>query len=138
MREIKFKAWDKDRKVFETILDIHFNGGEANGITFNLGGWGNNGRKDLIAADGTASIVLCQFTGLNDEYNTDIYENDIIQYSVTNVQGDKHYIAVEVTKSDYGWHPFDDPLYCMDKAYELKVIGNTFENPEILNENKSE
>jgi hypothetical protein len=59
MREIKFRAWDKENKVY--IVPTEKNGGNV------LNAW--------IDSESDVSIIE-QFTGLHDRNGKEIYEND--------------------------------------------------------------
>jgi len=73
-----------------------------------------------------------KYTGLHDENNTEIYEGDIVKgylmindddYSFTDVVSYKAPSFVCDNSADFG----------LD-MYELEVIGNIYENPELLKE----
>ena len=104
MKEIKFRAWDKDNnKWYFKSKDI-----------FNM--------EDLIGTMviGWDSYELMQYTGLKDKRGTEIYEGDVLEYA-----GDT---IVEVRWWGEGFYP-KHSLYP-----ESVVIGNIYENPELLKE----
>ena len=96
---------------------------------------------------------LIQFTGLLDRNGREIYEGDIVEYSWgTLCSGNSSERRRGVVKMGrYGWYiegqktyekimPFDND-FRVNKASERedeKVIGNIYENPELLNSTKSE
>lgn len=79
--------------------------------------------------------TLCQFTGLVDKRGKRIWENDIIQYGT---------VAAVIKFGEYGngnlgfYVDFpEETNYRKDFAYWAKkivVIGNAFDNPELLQE----
>ena len=67
VREIKFRAWDKENKVMIYPKGILFDGRVVN---FNCG-----------ILEPFEEYELMQFTGLYDKNGKEIYEGDIIKYS---------------------------------------------------------
>lgn len=123
-RVIKFRIWDKINKQFR---DPEFLGGHIN---------------DLFAPD--EMYVFQQFTGLLDKNKKEIFEGDILKFRKRGgiVENPKVYIdAVE-------WNPnmfcrgFKKELTalgyysCFERMWNPEIIGNIFQNPELLNETK--
>ena len=109
MREIKFRAWNKNRNMF--IID---------GMT-----------PKEIQDDATQSMQLpmmtsedCvwqQYTGLKDKNGIEIYEGDVIEYCISEPE------TATVT-FEHGVFWGDYPLYeVVEEKYFCKVIGNIFE-----------
>ena len=85
--------------------------------------------------------TLCQYTGLKDKNGNRIWENDIVvckQYIDGNfIDYHIEFGFVEMKHGAYGLHrdrpdayyrPFKDWL----EDYEYEVLGNIFDNPELL------
>lgn len=114
MREIKFRSWSKDKGLLYAKLSK----GDYVG--------------DLIEVFRNGE--LNQFTGLQDKNGKEIYEGDIIQHD-NDALASIIYIAEGnfsgvYIKTPYGWvqHRLD--------VDEFEVIGNIYENPELLEGNK--
>jgi len=113
-REIKFRVWDKEEKKFisQSITDdwditIRFDGIFVS----------NDG-----AIDGTASgerLILIQYVGLKDKNKKEIYEGDIVS-------------GGEIVSWRGGAWGYDNIVW----SDNIEVLGNIYENPELLKEEK--
>ena len=118
MREIKFRAWNKETKTL--ITDVH------RWSTFNFMCMGDE-RYDIM-----------QYTGLRDKQGTEIYEGDIVSiqdyyFGDTLIKGENSVIRWDDGSFEYYSENDGGEL---DSAaihnYQIKVIGNIYENPELL------
>lgn len=78
--------------------------------------------------------VLMQSTGLEDKNGVEIYEQDIAKGILR--YGSKEFIG-EVVWNGYNLtydlvNDHDNKGYALSSLYELEVIGNIYENPELL------
>jgi len=106
MREFKFRCWDITQQMIYNI--------EAGKP------WKCNEGKDKI-------ITIMQWTGLQDKKGKDIYEGDIMdtRYGIA---------TVKYSEGHGGFIPFAYPSNVPDSDTETEIIGNIFENPELLKE----
>ena len=118
MREIKFRAWDKIHKEMSTWSSLYDN---PNLWEYILS---HNEQFENWIGD----IVLMQFTGLTDKNGKEIYEGDIILFNNFGDTLDK------VVYSPGCFHTSGGG-YLLDEIREIEVIGNIYENPELLEEN---
>jgi uncharacterized phage protein (TIGR01671 family) len=119
MREIKFRAWDRQAGHMAYLGKAIYMA-EYNGITFFF----PSNRK------GKTGIELMQFTGLRDSRRKRIYEGDILREP----EGGECDV-VEWNKESGGWgtkHWFSSVDF-VEWAGVHEVIGNIYENPELLN-----
>ena len=117
-REIKFRAWDKYHNSMEYINDLYWF--EENGI--------HNFNDD--------NYVFMQNTGLKDKNGREIYDSDIVK--VTWGSGKIVFYEVKYCES-LGYHYLrdtknkeDDDIICIYDYSQMDVIGNVFDNPELL------
>ena len=76
--------------------------------------------------------TLCQYTGLKDKNGGRIWENDIIKHEISDTIG-----TVKWYQEDYaGWCVddvvIDEQQFTDEMWSECEVIGNCFDNPELL------
>ena len=121
MREIEFRLRYKDKSWFygvplskikeDTVAFKSFDGNYY----------------DLMAI----ATTLGQYTGLCDKNGTKIFEGDIV----------KVYLAYKTIVCIVKWEDcgyvlqdikIQDYKYSMGKSFELEVIGNIYDNPELL------
>ena len=131
MRDIKFRAWDKKENDWfdEDGGDLYI---ELNGnINF---GW--NGE---IMDDYTDRIILMQYTGLKDKNGVEIYEGGIVHWMTEFISPmdmrTKHKIDinVEVHQKESGeWVMGKVGNTLFEELLDVEVIGNIYENPELL------
>ena len=112
MREIKFRAWHKNRKTF---LDFYW-AVDKLGRTFSI-------LDKYVYDEFTNEVELMQYTGLKDMNGVEIYEGDILQ------DPDDEGFCYEV-EYDYGRFSCgdNDLIDCLG----CTVVGNRFDNPELL------
>ncbi len=149
-REIKFRAWDKEKKrmIFGPTQDSN----HSSSWVFTM----YESQKDILD-----QIVLMQYTGLSDKNGKEIYDGDVIMYFREEIKSKKLYkcpltgkimphstsseqkaiYEVKWKNEDACWSPFHSRL---DSYFylggceldELEIIGNVHENPELLKEIK--
>jgi len=110
MREIKFRAWDKKNMIYS----------EKNKLL----------PRNIVDKNSVEKgKVLMQFTNLKDKNGKEIYEGDILDgdYVVFFYEG-CFITRYKKTDSIWGFDELDDG------GDFIKVIGNIYENPELLNQ----
>ena len=131
MRDMKFRAWDKEKKEWAWPYPEGFSIiGEV--TVFELLQQWAGGIEQFN------NLVIVQYTGLKDSKGVEIFEGDIVTY---NYQDTIYKSEVGWVKNICGWEPFCIPIdydevYILDNWTHLpiEVIGNIYESPELLNE----
>lgn len=134
MREIKFRAWDKVMKVYREVLSIDLEKQKVicppRGHEFTE--WYN---QHLSFNE----VLLLQYTGLKDRNGKEIYEGDILLFNNDhpNAQKTEWKCVVKYRKGSFVCEYPRDGVYNHFDSWNVpkvtwKVIGNVFENPELL------
>ena len=127
---MKFKVWDLEEKEWSKP-------GKFNTYSIDQGGDLRlfNWAHDLAETGNHLKIV--HSTGQFDKKVNDIYEGDILKvcgnaYTMDWRDGD--ILVVEWSEDFCGWHPFcdDHSDYNGLRPDNVKIIGNKYENPELL------
>lgn len=107
-REIKFRAWHINAKCMCPKVDTHFL------------------NRDYL--------IFLEYTGLKDKNGKDIYEGDICKY----ILGKSEWVAEVVFNRAMFTFPIKEKPFGRHRHIgnilerELEVIGNIYENPELL------
>lgn len=150
MRELKFRAWDKLSKQFLavgfTIL------GEVNCFDL-IGSQLKRITPDKPILERLKDVEITQFTGLKDKNGKEIYEGDILciedeNLDILELADGNHTTEVIFKAGIFGVEILDDGKYFNRDFFSLReiifadyeisentfeIIGNKFENPELLN-----
>ena len=125
MREIKFRAWHKEEKIIGEVLGIDILHKE---IFF------SNEDVDCYEHTDFKDIELMQYTGLKDMREKEIYEGDILSGG----NNEEHYKVIFENGSFMAEFEGDFDEYSFDLidvvAQGCEVVGNIYENPELLGE----
>ncbi len=127
MREIKFRAWDKEQeKMFKPVY-LLLSKGSSLPIVFKNG--------ETIRGSGRLhgyNVELMQYTGLKDKNDIEIYEGDIATtpYLSRLTKGTVAYVGSSFV---YVTEEGDTiTMIYINQLPEFEVIGNIYENPELM------
>jgi len=125
-REKKFKAWDKKEKKWF-----------AEGNTFNLdysGKYGvflfDNDNWDMDGKD----LEWVEFVGENDKHGKEVFEGDVVQPYSSGLKYDLAIIRYIDHSFCMAWPEDKHSMDCI-WYFDFEVVGNIYENPELLKEN---
>lgn len=128
MRDIKFRSWDGAKMFLSPdISEPH-----------HLSSWFDAHSK----YGNIPAVSFMQFTGLLDKNGKEIYEGDVVLV-IDPYDEDKKIITIEFNKGVYEikwpsmFHGGDCDVtaisYAEQAGFTFEVIGNIYENPELLN-----
>lgn len=127
MNNLKFRVWDKKLQITGTVSNIDF---EYEEVTFYI-----DDEEELETCQPFKDVELMQSTGLFDKNGKEIFEGDIVQY----LDGEYSFIGVvEISafgifaKDKYDNYNFEDFADENTKKADVVVIGNIYENKELL------
>lgn len=130
-REIKFRAWDMALGRMRGVDSVRWGfDGKIIKVEFTDGSY-KSWHYDLID-----DVVLMQFTGLRDKNGKEIYEGDVVSvnhpFKQRKYQGDIEYYGNKFGSQDFYFSHQDDPADIFESIAYLEVVGNIYENPELL------
>lgn len=120
MRTIKFRAWDEADKTIRKVTAI-------------------NWYDECVYMDETpmtgvrralANLNLMQFTGLLDKNGKEIYEGDVLKHEHDAVSSVEWLDGCFVVRHWWNKKPSDCDFIAVKNKFE--IIGNIYENPELL------
>lgn len=115
MREIKFRAWEvyaDGGGYMRQVLAIDWEKRDVRCDHMDEDDW-----------DDLESYILMQYTGLKDRNQRAIYEADIVQWGKC---------REPIEWDGDGWFCGGMPLGVVVEEFVPQVIGNIYENPELL------
>lgn len=127
MREIKFRVWDTYNKEMLELKELNYEYGEP-------------AIRTTMYSDyfGPSDMILMQYTGLKDKTGKEIYEGDIVHipddYEEYGFASGENY-SIDFKNGRFRLKPKYKPNatgYDLEFTEELEVIGNIYENPELL------
>ena len=136
--KLKFRAWDKLNNEMYVVEQINLNRGEFESIGYGI--------TFLRGAD---EVILMQSTGLKDKNGKEIFEGDVV--SRNSGMPSVVEFGKWIYEEDFGYKiknigfylnsSYDDDEFFQAMDYEdirknYEVIGNIYENPELLEEIK--
>ncbi|EAE0294195.1 hypothetical protein AFX43_08090 [Listeria monocytogenes] len=114
MREIEFRAWDKEVKEMDynpSVIEI----------------WQNKPINEQFRLESEEKLVWMQYTGLKDKNGKKIFEGDICWEEYGECYG---VVKFEDAKFLYLWENIAEDLW--EVADSIEIYGNIHENLDLL------
>lgn len=129
MREIKFRCWSVKKK---TMYHLSESLGSDTSLQLNNHSWGVFEEcESICTCNKSFKDVLMQYTGLKDKNGKEIYEGDIVMDCINYSKYKVMYVVENWT--GYVAETLDEAeCWYLYEFSELEVIGNIYENPELL------
>ena len=113
MKEIKFRTWDINEKKMGKVITIG---------------------SFVTTKENCPDCEIMQFTGLKDSEDVEIWEGDVVRVCIEQLFDDVEKVGIVI---------YDAPAFKIDfpdegvtigivDEYSMSVIGNIYENPELL------
>ena len=137
MRSFKLRAWNKKTKYLTRVQSVDFT---LDGkLSISIMKAGRFKEKEFYKQE---DIILLQYVGIVDFDGKELYEGDIIEFTYKEIPG-THVAAVRYFSEHGAFTLYDGSgrspvleyvLHLSMLRTEFYVIGNIYENPELLPE----
>lgn len=142
-REIKFRAWDHQDEIMiysdDEFDNYFFEPHNDDGI---LRAYRIYDTYDSSGAPGRSieEIEVMQYTGLKDKNGKEIYEGDIVKWDVNDITRTAPVYYDERQASFWMGRDKDSGHLVLNDWMrgEFEIIGNIYENPELINNSNNE
>jgi len=135
MREIKFRAWDKnDKRIFIDPQMIDFYNKKIGYMQYQTEYMPDTSYSIPVGFEEFEYSELMQYTGLKDEYGDEIYEGDIVT-----LHNSRYKVIFNMEQARFVLR--DDKFemeipFTNNNNERMEIIGNIYENPELMEEVK--
>ena len=133
MREIKFRAWVSDLGAKHLRRMVRVNTLSEYQVCFHEQVMGEYCQR-------RGDVILMQYTGLKDKNGIEIYEGDIVNVTMNYADTTLPHMGEIVYDEEFGAFATKNlsgkTLLHNHCLHTLKIIGNIYQNKELLNANR--
>jgi len=134
MREIKFRAWNKDKNIMvygdEDDTSDYWDGVDRSSVEM----------VNAVLAHPDEDYIWMQYTGLKDKNGKESFHKDRVKIWLIDYEGNADIFTgvIEWDREDVCWYILNDSnIYpCVKFRFVdyFEIIGNAFENPELTHQ----
>lgn len=131
-REIKFRAWIENRMVYLKPAGLQYYDFEGSyALSFAVDGYSSFWAHECYEKKSKeiSKSPIMQFTGKKDRDGKEIYDGDIFEFDESEWGGKEniHVCSWDEVNAEWSWGGG-----CTSDMGFRKVVGNIYENPELL------
>ena len=133
MREIKFRAWDKnDKRIFIDPQMIDFYNKKIGYMQYQTEYMPDTSYSFPVGFEEFEYSELMEFTGLCDKNGEDIYEGDIVKFlnGIFEVIWCNEKASFMLKNKEYK----EFLNFICENNNGMEIVGNIYENPELIKE----
>lgn len=134
VREIKFRAWDKNKNRMLNDFTWVRRGIDRSSADMRGGFYFQYSSLNGSGIGNILDFEIMQYTSLKDKNEKEIYEGDIVKSNPDEPFGPGPRICVVVWQHDRWWYEVDGWPNMWWICKDDEVIGNIYENPDLLSE----
>lgn len=148
VRDLKFRAWDKENECwFKPTYEAYK--GRLEDLSITLNGKYLIRTMEQSAIHAPERFEVMQYTGLKDKNGKEIYEGDVLKgnsFATSMLKGwgadvEQQFEVYEIRYDEASFKTFDKKgewvailnHHVSSKVKDLEVIGNIYENKDLLN-----
>lgn len=124
----RYRMWNRITSQLHLVDGLYFDDKEAEYVD----------DDNVLRFIGFKNIELMQSTGLKDKNGKEIFEGDVVRQVRTQPTTENETITGVVTMLEGAWLIMNDceqlASYLWSETDENEIIGNIYENPELLEE----
>jgi len=125
-----FKVWHKEKEYMYKNVAV---GVGKHKVGYKLSG------KRRYSWEETEKIVILQYTGYNDSKGNRIFDGDVLKFGSSKTYlASVHWVDYQFLFKKKGSSKYIDKFAHWGRVGKVKVMGNIYENPELLSDKEED